>query len=124
MGVDVVDNNIRHGHNHVDIEVPADPRSRHSDKDREVGQYVHPPTNTLRDVDSKSALFLRTNWQIQGFLQEQADAIERSGDIDLLLLYFFINVILISCLFSAVLSGLYSEELLWQAWRLFLFECF
>ncbi|KAM6555826.1 hypothetical protein CsatB_002845 [Cannabis sativa] len=62
-----------------DIEVPADPRSRHSDKDREVGQYMHPPTNTLRDTDSSAALFLRTNWQIQGFLQEQADAIERHG---------------------------------------------
>ncbi|XP_062105715.1 anaphase-promoting complex subunit 5 [Humulus lupulus] len=62
-----------------DIAVPADPRSRHSDKDREVGQYVHPPTNTLRDIDGKAGLFLRTNWQIQGFLQEQADAIERHG---------------------------------------------
>ncbi|KAF4351175.1 hypothetical protein F8388_024206 [Cannabis sativa] len=39
-----------------DIEVPADPRSRHSDKDREVGQYMHPPTNTLRDTDSSAAL--------------------------------------------------------------------
>ncbi|PON52066.1 Anaphase-promoting complex subunit [Parasponia andersonii] len=62
-----------------DIEVPADPRSRHIDKDREVGQFVHPPKNTFRAIDSSAGMFLRTNWQIQGFLQEQADAIERHG---------------------------------------------
>ena len=43
---------------------------------------MHPPTNTFRDIDGKAAMFLRTNWQIQGFLQEQADAIERSDIID------------------------------------------
>ena len=61
----------------TDIEVPADPRLKHSDKDRESRQYLHPPTDVLQDIDSNGAMFLRTNWQIQGFLQEQADAIER-----------------------------------------------
>ncbi|KAL5573105.1 hypothetical protein UlMin_022702 [Ulmus minor] len=62
-----------------DVEVSVDPRSKHIDKGREVCEYVHPPTNALRDVDNSGGLFLRTNWQIQGFLQEQADAIERHG---------------------------------------------
>ncbi|EXB53657.1 hypothetical protein L484_013291 [Morus notabilis] len=62
-----------------DIEVLADPRLKRVDKDREICQYVHPPTNALSNIDGNGALFLRTNLQIQGFLQEQADAIERHG---------------------------------------------
>ena len=31
----------------------------------------------LRDIDPSGAVFLRTNWQVQGYLQEQADIIEK-----------------------------------------------
>lgn len=50
-----------------------------SDKGKEVCQYLHPPTNALQDIDNFGAMYLQTNWQIQGFLHEQADAIERQG---------------------------------------------
>lgn len=60
-----------------DIEVAADPSSKHGDKCGETSAYVHPPGNELRDVDPYGEIFLRTNWQVQGYLMEQADAIEK-----------------------------------------------
>ncbi|KAH8511467.1 hypothetical protein H0E87_008872 [Populus deltoides] len=60
-----------------DIEVVADPSSKHGDKCGETSAYVHPPGNELRDVDPYGEIFLRTNWQVQGYLMEQADAIEK-----------------------------------------------
>ncbi|XP_062153277.1 anaphase-promoting complex subunit 5 isoform X1 [Alnus glutinosa] len=62
-----------------DIEVAADPRSKHSDKGREASPYIHPPKDASRDFEPNSGIFLRTNWQIQGYLQEQADTIEKNG---------------------------------------------
>lgn len=61
----------------ADVEVLVDPKSKHSDKGREVCQYINPPSNALTEIDPNGGMFLRTNWQIQGFLREQADAIER-----------------------------------------------
>ncbi|KAG5247249.1 anaphase-promoting complex [Salix suchowensis] len=60
-----------------DIEVVADPSSKHGDKCGESNAYIHPPGNELRDVDPYGEIFLRTNWQVQGYLMEQADAIEK-----------------------------------------------
>lgn len=60
-----------------DIEVVADPSSKHGDKCGKTSAYVHPPGNELRDVDPYGEIFLRTNWQVQGYLMEQADAIEK-----------------------------------------------
>ncbi|XP_050381346.1 anaphase-promoting complex subunit 5 [Argentina anserina] len=62
-----------------DIEVPAAPKLKYGDKLRESSQYAYPPSNTLKDTDPNGGLFLRTNWQVQGFLQEQADALEKQG---------------------------------------------
>ncbi|CAL2248800.1 unnamed protein product [Prunus armeniaca] len=62
-----------------DIEVPGDPEFKHGGKLREACHYAHPTSNTLRDLDPSGGIFLRTNWQIQGFLQEQADALEKQG---------------------------------------------
>ncbi|XP_024928384.3 anaphase-promoting complex subunit 5 [Ziziphus jujuba] len=62
-----------------DIEVLVDPKSKHGDKGREVCQYTHSTSDALRDIDPNGGMFLRTNWQIQGFLHEQANAIERHG---------------------------------------------
>ncbi|KAL6137167.1 hypothetical protein ACLB2K_062462 [Fragaria x ananassa] len=62
-----------------DIEVPAAPKVKYSDKLREGCHYAHPPSNTSRVLDPNGGVFLRTNWQVQGFLQEQADALEKQG---------------------------------------------
>ncbi|KAF7815699.1 anaphase-promoting complex subunit 5 [Senna tora] len=62
-----------------DIDVPADSLSKERGKGRETGPYGDPSSNMLRDIDSSSGIFLRTNWQIQGYLQEQADIIEKDG---------------------------------------------
>ncbi|GMY08993.1 anaphase-promoting complex subunit 5 [Fagus crenata] len=62
-----------------DIGVPADPKSKHSNKGREPSPYVQPPNYALREFEPNSGIFLRTNWQIQGYLQEQAEAIEKNG---------------------------------------------
>ncbi|XP_022771821.1 anaphase-promoting complex subunit 5 isoform X2 [Durio zibethinus] len=61
-----------------DIEVFADPKSEHNDKGRESSSYSS-SGDLLRDVDLNGGVFLRTNWQIQGYLMEQADAIEKDG---------------------------------------------
>ncbi|EOX93116.1 Anaphase-promoting complex subunit 5 isoform 2 [Theobroma cacao] len=61
-----------------DIEVFADPKSEHYDKGRESSSYAS-SGDLLRDFDPNGGVFLRTNWQIQGYLTEQADAIEKHG---------------------------------------------
>ncbi|XVE72336.1 hypothetical protein DITRI_Ditri11bG0031600 [Diplodiscus trichospermus] len=61
-----------------DIEVFADPKSEQNDKGRESSSYAS-FGDLLRDVDLNGGVFLRTNWQIQGYLSEQADAIEKHG---------------------------------------------
>ncbi|KAK7809558.1 anaphase-promoting complex subunit 5, partial [Quercus suber] len=61
------------------IEAPADPKSKHGDKVGEASSYVRPPDYALREFEPNSGIFLRTNWQIQGYLQEQADALEKNG---------------------------------------------
>lgn len=52
---------------------------KHVEKTREASPFSHPLYNVPRDVDSYGGVFLRTNWQIQGYLLEQADAIEKHG---------------------------------------------
>ncbi|KAM0956115.1 hypothetical protein ACFX13_025045 [Malus domestica] len=61
-----------------DIEVPGDPEFKHGGN-REDCHYGHPTSSILSDLDPTAGLFLQTNWQIQGFLQEQADALEKQG---------------------------------------------
>ncbi|KAK7372815.1 hypothetical protein VNO80_06203 [Phaseolus coccineus] len=63
-----------------DIDVPADSVSKQSEKVRVVSPYGDSSSNILRDVDQSGAVFLRTNWQVQGYLQEQADTIEKNGN--------------------------------------------
>ncbi|KAE8654930.1 Anaphase-promoting complex subunit 5 [Hibiscus syriacus] len=60
-----------------DVEVFADPKAEHNDKGRESSSYAS--GDLLRNVDPDNGVFLRTNWQIQGYLMEQADAIEKHG---------------------------------------------
>uniref|UniRef100_A0A5B6Z0J0 Anaphase-promoting complex subunit 5 n=1 Tax=Davidia involucrata TaxID=16924 RepID=A0A5B6Z0J0_DAVIN len=62
-----------------DIEVSAGMNLTQSDKLREGRTFVHPSNDTLGSVDPPGGVFLRTNWQIQGYLLKQADAIEKHG---------------------------------------------
>ncbi|KAL4364485.1 hypothetical protein AHAS_Ahas07G0010800 [Arachis hypogaea] len=63
-----------------DIDVPVDSAaSKQSEKVRVASPYGDPSSNMLRDDDPSGAVFLRTNWQVQGYLQEQADIIEKNG---------------------------------------------
>lgn len=62
-----------------DIDVPADSVSKQSDKLRVGSPYEDRQSNMVRDIDPSGAVFLRTNWQIQGYLQEHADTIEKNG---------------------------------------------
>lgn len=41
------------------------------DKGEDAGQYGHPSSSEPQGI------FLRTNWQVQGYLAEQANAIEK-----------------------------------------------
>ncbi|XP_027941520.1 anaphase-promoting complex subunit 5 [Vigna unguiculata] len=63
-----------------DIDVPADSVSKETEKVRVVSSFGDSSSNILRDVDQSGAVFLRTNWQVQGYLQEQADTIEKNGN--------------------------------------------
>ncbi|KAH7578445.1 hypothetical protein ACOSQ2_000294 [Xanthoceras sorbifolium] len=62
-----------------DIEVSAVQKAKQGDKYKEACPYVHPPNDAFREVDAKAGAFLRTNWQMQGYLMEQSDAIEKYG---------------------------------------------
>ncbi|XP_016537856.1 anaphase-promoting complex subunit 5 isoform X1 [Capsicum annuum] len=55
------------------------PQVRKINKPREVSACASSSYDVSDSVDSPSGDFLRTNWQIQGYLLEQADTIERQG---------------------------------------------
>ncbi|XP_025666418.2 anaphase-promoting complex subunit 5-like [Arachis hypogaea] len=63
----------------TDIDVPGDSASKLSENVRVASPYGDPSSNMLRDDDPSGAIFLRTNWQLQGYLQEQDDIIEKNG---------------------------------------------
>lgn len=60
-----------------DFEVSAGPKLKHNDRPTEVSPF---PNDALRGADPPGAVFLRTNLQLQGYLLEQADAIEKNGN--------------------------------------------
>ncbi|XP_058195401.1 anaphase-promoting complex subunit 5 [Rhododendron vialii] len=62
-----------------DFEVSAGAKLRHSYKPGEVGQFAYSPSCAMKGVDPSAGVFLRTNLQIQGYLLEQADEIEKNG---------------------------------------------
>ncbi|KAK9155237.1 hypothetical protein Sjap_002717 [Stephania japonica] len=49
------------------------------DHDKEKGFDVSSSTDGLGTDDYSGSFFLRTNWQVQGYLREQADLIEKHG---------------------------------------------
>lgn len=62
---------------HADFEVSAGAKLRHSFKPGEVGQFAYSPSCAMKGADPSAGVFLRTNLQIQGYLLEQADEIEK-----------------------------------------------
>ena len=62
---------------YADIEVSAEPKFKNREITGEPSAFAHHMKDTLRGIDPNGGIFLRTNWQIQGYLCEQADAIEK-----------------------------------------------
>ncbi|CAK9171225.1 unnamed protein product [Ilex paraguariensis] len=61
----------------MNIDVSAGQKLKHIGKPREVSSSAHSSNEALRSIGSPGVVFLRTNWQIQGYLLEQADALEK-----------------------------------------------
>ncbi|XAR54475.1 hypothetical protein NMG60_11029618 [Bertholletia excelsa] len=61
-----------------DFEVSDSPKLKNIDKLRQVSSFAHHPNDAMRVADPLGGVFLRTNSQIQGYLLEQADAIEKN----------------------------------------------
>ncbi|XP_010274116.1 PREDICTED: anaphase-promoting complex subunit 5 isoform X2 [Nelumbo nucifera] len=62
-----------------DIQVSADSKYKNCDGIGQGSEFLGPSHDTFRGDDHNSGLFLRTNWQVQGYLREQADLIEKHG---------------------------------------------
>lgn len=59
-----------------DVELSTDLELIHG-KGKEIRLFAHPPNDAVGGLHPNSETFLRTIWQIQGYLMEQADAIEK-----------------------------------------------
>ncbi|KAH6788654.1 anaphase-promoting complex subunit [Perilla frutescens var. frutescens] len=62
-----------------DSDISSSSRLEHIDKNEEVRPCVLRSSDMPRDIGSVNGTFLHTNWQVQGYLSEQADAIEKYG---------------------------------------------
>ncbi|XP_052178885.1 anaphase-promoting complex subunit 5 [Diospyros lotus] len=62
-----------------DFEVSSDLKLKHKDNPREASAFSHPPNAGDKVSEHSGGFFLRTNLQLQGYLLEQADAIEKNG---------------------------------------------
>lgn len=60
-------------------EVYTGPELKRSDKQRQASHFAHPSVDSLEMVDPSVGVNLRPNLQIQGYLMEQAVAIEKNG---------------------------------------------
>ncbi|XP_022142793.1 anaphase-promoting complex subunit 5 [Momordica charantia] len=64
-----------------DVDVPSYPKCKSNSQAKEAYSYSHSLSNTSRDIDPNGGTFLRTNWQIQGYLDAQAETIEKLGSL-------------------------------------------
>nr|KAJ0185807.1 hypothetical protein LSAT_V11C900467260 [Lactuca sativa] len=62
-----------------DITVSRGQKVKHSHRSPEGSPYMSSPTSALPNIESSDVILQRTNWQIQGYLSEQADMIEKLG---------------------------------------------
>ncbi|TYK16330.1 anaphase-promoting complex subunit 5 isoform X2 [Cucumis melo var. makuwa] len=65
----------------VDVDVLSFPKCKSTSKAKEGYSYSHSLSNTSRDIDPSGSAFLRTNWQMQGYLDAQAEKIEKFGSL-------------------------------------------
>ncbi|GFQ05969.1 anaphase-promoting complex subunit 5 [Phtheirospermum japonicum] len=63
----------------ADTDISSSSWPKHIDTNAEVSSSTLSSSDMSRGVDSVSGTFLHTNWQVQGYLSEQADAIEKHG---------------------------------------------
>lgn len=64
-----------------DVDVPSYRKCKSTSKAKETYSYSHSLSNTSRDIDPSGSAFLRTNWQMQGYLDAQAEKIEKVGSL-------------------------------------------
>ncbi|KAL7128634.1 hypothetical protein ABFS83_13G007500 [Erythranthe nasuta] len=62
-----------------DTNMSSSSRLGHIDRNAEVTSCAFSSSDISRSSDSSNGTFLHTNWQVQGYLSEQADAIEKRG---------------------------------------------
>ncbi|XP_042497861.1 anaphase-promoting complex subunit 5 [Macadamia integrifolia] len=62
-----------------DVQVPAGSKFKRSNDGRQGRDFACRSDDASRGDSQTGGLFLRTNWQVQGFLREKADLIERHG---------------------------------------------
>ncbi|KAL3646159.1 anaphase promoting complex subunit 5 [Castilleja foliolosa] len=62
-----------------DTDISSSPRPKHIDANAEASSSALSSSDMSRCIDSFSGTFLHTNWQVQGYLSEQADIIEKHG---------------------------------------------
>ncbi|XP_024981505.1 anaphase-promoting complex subunit 5 isoform X2 [Cynara cardunculus var. scolymus] len=62
-----------------DIMVSPGQKGKHNHRSAESSQYMSSPTSALPNAEPSDVILQRTNWQIQGYLSEQADMIEKLG---------------------------------------------
>ncbi|RZC54226.1 hypothetical protein C5167_013081 [Papaver somniferum] len=63
----------------VEEELHSESKIKHTGAGGHSSDFAHEPTDALRGSDNSGGLFLRMNWQVQGYLREQADLIEKHG---------------------------------------------
>ncbi|RZC73573.1 hypothetical protein C5167_049056 [Papaver somniferum] len=63
----------------VEEELHSESKIKHTGAGGHSSDFAHQPTDALRGSDNSGGLFLRMNWQVQGYLREQADLIEKHG---------------------------------------------
>lgn len=61
-----------------DADASSSSRVEHVQSNVDVFPYAH-SSSALIDIGSLRGTFLQTNWQVQGYLSEQADVIEKHG---------------------------------------------
>ena len=61
----------------ADIMVSPGQKGKHNHRSGESSQFMSSPTSALQSAEPSDVILQRTNWQIQGYLSEQADMIEK-----------------------------------------------
>ncbi|KAL5977007.1 hypothetical protein ACLOJK_021345 [Asimina triloba] len=60
-----------------DIQVSVDSKFRNGDDSLQGSNFICPLNDASTSNEHNGGLFLRTNWQVQGYLREQADLLEK-----------------------------------------------